>query len=89
MRHDFHGLESRIVSLVRGKVQDGQFTERGLARKLGISQPHIHNVLCGRRRVTPDLLDIVLSGFHLTVLDLFTAEELRRHVQLRARTPAD
>jgi transcriptional regulator with XRE-family HTH domain len=89
MKGHFHVLQARILSVARAKLQDGHFTERGLARHLGVSQPHIHNVLCGVRPVTPQLLEIMLDGFQLSLLDLFTGDELRQHLQSRARRHGD
>lgn len=85
MKSGFRLLQARIISIARAKVQDGHFTERGLARHLGVSQPHMHNVLSGARPVTPELLERMLRGFRLALLDLYSAEELRENLQSRLR----
>src|SRR5205807_458087 len=51
-------------------------TERGLARILGISQPQIHNVLKGARKLRPELADRLIRQLEMTVLDLFDPPEL-------------
>lgn len=79
-------LQTRAVAMARAHIRDGQFTERGLARHLGISQPHMHNVLCGARAVTPQLLEALLRGFRMSLLDLFTTEELEQHLHVRKQT---
>jgi hypothetical protein len=40
-----HDLQGRLVDIARERVRAGEFTERGLARRCGISQPHMHNIL--------------------------------------------
>ena len=51
-------------------------TERGLARVTGISQPHIHNVLKGKKLFSSVMSDTVLRGLNLDVLDLLEPAEL-------------
>lgn len=55
---------------VRSRVRNGQITERGLALRVGISQPYLHNVLKGVRQMTPELADRLLRELNLTVADL-------------------
>lgn len=81
----FRTLQSRALAIVRARVRNGEFTERGLARRLGISQSHLHNVLAGVRPLTPEMLDVILRGFGMSLLDLFAAEELRQHLQAREK----
>jgi hypothetical protein len=66
----FVELEKRLVGIVRTKVLNGESTERGLAKLLRISQPHIHNVLKGIRNPSSQLCDQILRVLHLTVEDL-------------------
>ena len=67
---NFDSLQSRLVETLREMVQSGQATERGLARKTGISQPHIHNVLKGLRYFSMEISDQILSRLQLSVEDL-------------------
>jgi len=57
----FHALRNGLIEELRTLVRSGQFTERSLARYLGVSQPHLHNVLCGVRALTFDFADHAIS----------------------------
>jgi hypothetical protein len=46
---DFQELHRRLTSLLLERVRKGELTERGLSRVTRVSQPHIHNVLKGKR----------------------------------------
>lgn len=73
---NFELLQLRLVAHVHGRVQRGELTERGLARRTGISQPHLHNVLKGVRVLSPQMGDLLLHHLHITLLDLLDADEL-------------
>lgn len=53
----FHTLRRRLIGELQASIRSGEFTERSLARYLGVSQPHLHNVLHGVRALTFDLAD--------------------------------
>ncbi len=72
---DFLELERRFVDHLRHRVRSGELTERGLARVTGISQPHIHNVLCGKRSLSLETADVILHVLHIDLLDLLDPEE--------------
>ncbi len=76
----FNELQDRLLVLLRAKIQGGEFTERSLAKLTGISQPHVHNVLKGARKFSPDIADSILKKLRLTTLDLFDARELIAHL---------
>ena len=84
-RVTFGALQTRLITLVNARIQNGDFTERGLARILGISQPQIHNVLKGARKLRPELADRLISNLEISVLDLMDPPELRR--ELLSRPP--
>jgi len=46
---DFKELHQRLITYLRDSVRNGDMTERRLARLTGVSQPHIHHVLGGKR----------------------------------------
>jgi plasmid maintenance system antidote protein VapI len=69
-------LQSRLIQFVNLRVQNGDFTERGFARILGISQPQVHNVLKGARKLKPELADHIMSRLDISVLDLLESSEL-------------
>lgn len=74
----FEILRGRLLEHIRHRIRNGELTERALARRAGISQPHVHNLLKGIRTLTPDAGDQLMSKLGITVLDLIEADELRR-----------
>jgi transcriptional regulator with XRE-family HTH domain len=58
-------LESRLLGHLRDKIRKGEVTERSLARITGISQPHLHNVLKGKRLLSTEKADRILSQLRL------------------------
>ena len=77
----FAQVQMRLVAHLRGKVRSGEATERGLARVTGISQPHIHNVLKGKKLFSPEMSDTILVGLNLDLLDLLDPAELREKLR--------
>ena len=73
---DFRELYERLTHNLRERVRSGELTERGLARMTGVSQPHIHNVLKGKRVLSADKADAILRELGVDVLDLIGAEDL-------------
>lgn len=76
-------LQDRLLVQVRQEISNGGWTERRLAKLIGISQPHMHHVLKGARSLTPAIFDLLLRQLGITVLDLHTAEELQDHLRRR------
>jgi hypothetical protein len=74
----FLDLQHRLLENLRQRVQSGEVTERGLARIAGLSQPHLHNVLKGKRLLSFDMADEILRNLQLGVFDLIHPEELLR-----------
>jgi transcriptional regulator with XRE-family HTH domain len=72
----FERLQLNLIQHLRTRVHNGEVTERSLARITGISQPHLHNVLKGKRLLSIQKLDRVLSYLELDLLDLI--QELNR-----------
>ena len=83
----FQDARLKLLAYVRNEVRNGELTERGLARLIGISQPHTHNVLKGVRTLSPEVFDLVLKYLHLSLLDLASIEEIEG--QLRRRRARD
>ena len=79
----FTVLQARLIRFVNLRIENGDFTERGLARILGISQPQVHNVLKGARKLKPEVADHIMHKLDMSVLDLLEPSELQDHVQLR------
>jgi len=87
----FERLSRNLLEQARDRVRNGDFTERSLARFLGISQSHAHNVLNGARPLTPELFDIMLERFGLDVLDLVPRARIECYLSKRramTRAPA-
>jgi transcriptional regulator with XRE-family HTH domain len=73
---DFHELERRFIEYIRQRIRSGELTERRLARMTGISQPHIHNVLKGKRGLSPVMADTILRVLRVDLLDLIEPDEI-------------
>ncbi len=81
----FEALRGRLVEKVRRRIQNGELTERALALKVDISQPHLHNLLKGVRAFNARSSDRLLAGLAMSALDLLETDELRRTLLMRAR----
>lgn len=77
----FGELQGRLLMYIVRKIRNGEFTERSLARILGVSQPQLHNVLKGARPLKPEFADCLLQHFKIGVLDLVGAFELGMQVK--------
>jgi len=66
----FEDFRTMLVSSLRARVRNGEFTERGLARMVGVSQPHLHNILKGVRILSTDVGDQILQKLNLSLFDL-------------------
>jgi hypothetical protein len=73
----FDRLQQRLIERVREQVRNGAVTERSLARRTHLSQPHLHNVLKGKRFLSLAATDTVLRELNLDVLDLLDPTDLR------------
>lgn len=82
----FRDTHNRLVAHLRARIRTGEFTERALARHLGISQPHVNNVLRGRRKLSPEIADDILKFLHCSVLDLYNDRELQASLSARAES---
>jgi hypothetical protein len=71
----FGDLQQRFVALLRKRVRNGELTERGLARMVGVSQPHMHNVLHGKRTFSMETTDDIMRQLRMDVLDLIEPGE--------------
>ncbi|MGH9674412.1 MAG: helix-turn-helix domain-containing protein [Bryobacteraceae bacterium] len=66
----FEALHDLLAAHLRRKVREGQCTERGLARLVGLSQPHMHNAIKGAREMSFRTADKVLRALRITIHDL-------------------
>ena len=72
---NFLDLQENLLRLVRERMHSGELTERGLARLTGISQPHIHNVLKGKRILSMDSSDLILASLRIDIRDLISPSD--------------
>jgi transcriptional regulator with XRE-family HTH domain len=72
---NFEELQRRMVTYLRNAVRNGDMTERRLARISGVSQPHIHHVLQGKRQFSPMTADQVLRALGNDLLDFVEPED--------------
>jgi plasmid maintenance system antidote protein VapI len=79
----FEVLQTRLLALVNTRIQNGEFTERGLARIMGISQSQIHNLLKGARKLHTNLADRFLIKFGISALVLLREGELDKELAAR------
>jgi plasmid maintenance system antidote protein VapI len=80
---NFREQQRRLIAHLHELVRSGDATERGLARLTGVSQPHMHNVLKGKRLFSLDMADQVLAQLHLDLLDFVEPLELMERERRR------
>ena len=73
---DFRELERRFIEHLKQRIRSGELTERKLARLTGISQPHVHNVLNGKRSFSMAMADTILLVLRVDLLDLIEPGEV-------------
>ena len=71
----FEQLQSRLLALIRERISSGELTERRLAHMTGISQPHVHNVLKGKRFLSLRAADAVLFVLRVDIVDLLRPDD--------------
>ena len=64
----FKSLQARLVAYLHRRIQTGEITERGLARLIGLSQPHLHNVLKGTRFLSMEMADQIVERLQIDLL---------------------
>jgi plasmid maintenance system antidote protein VapI len=79
----FKDVHRRLVANLGNRVRSGELSERGLARVTGISQPHVHNVLKGRRAFSMQMADDIMRHLQFDILDLIEPDELLEWRQRR------
>lgn len=78
---NFEQLLDTLLDEARARISNGQFTVSGLARLAGISQPHMHHILLGKRGLQPVMADRLLDALSLDIAGL-------AEVAARGRSPA-
>ena len=75
-----HALDA-LLAVLKERIRNGELTERGLARRVGLSQSHIHNVLKGVRILTPEVADQILQEIQWELEDLLERGARRKPPQ--------
>jgi hypothetical protein len=70
MSDSIAGLIVAVLAAVRSRIRNGEITERLLARRIGISQGHMHNVLKGARSPSPEVADRLIRHFSLSLEEI-------------------
>lgn len=70
----FNQLLNRLLHEARLRIRNGQLTESRLARLSGVSQPHMHHILMGKRGLQTAVADRLLAALGLDVSELLDAE---------------
>lgn len=80
-------LCNRLMESLKVSIASGSLTVRRLAKEVGTSQPHMQNVMNGKRALTMALADRLLEFQHRSALDLATAAELGAALKLIENKP--
>lgn len=62
---NFSDLQSELVKILRTKIRNGEISERRMAVEVGLSQPHIHNIMKGLRQISPSVADRLMSRYQI------------------------
>jgi hypothetical protein len=85
------GFCGRVIQMALLRVHSGMISERALARRAGISQPHLHNALKGIRTLSPEATDRLMRALNVTIPQIlwaaggFSPDEVRAVPLLRDR----
>lgn len=85
---NFGVLHARLITLVKRRIYNGEYTERGLARVLDVSQSQLHNVLKGARKLQNELADRIMDRLGITAIQLLKVEELKAALAMCNEAPA-
>ena len=69
-------LAARVRRVALEAVRSGVVSERRLARAAGISQPHMHHWLCGKRALSMERLDAVVEVLRIRLSELMVGSPL-------------
>jgi hypothetical protein len=66
-----------ITALLKDSLGRSEVTQRGAAKLMGISPQYLHDVIAGRRRLTPELLSLWVN-----LVETMEKEELRQSLSI-------
>jgi hypothetical protein len=83
----FESLFQRLLERLRFQIAAGSLTVRRLAGQIDVSQPHMQNVVSGKRALTVEMADRLLEFLRISPFDLATGAELGGALERVAPTP--
>ena len=83
----FETLFQRLIETLRLQIATGSLTVRRLANQIGVSQPHMQNLISGKRALTVEMADRLLEFLRHSPLELATGPELGKALERVAPTP--
>ena len=86
-RQSFDSLFQRLLERLRFQIAAGSLTVRRLAKQIGISQPHMQNLISGKRALNVEMADRLLAFLEISPLDLATGAELGAALERVAPSP--
>jgi len=78
----FRTLQENLRRILWARIEAGQLTGLRLAHQTGFQQAHISNFLNGKRGLSLEGMDKVLSVLHLSVLDLLDPAEINKRASI-------
>lgn len=78
----FRTLQENLRKLIWARIETGQLTGLKLAHLTGFQQAHISNFLNGKRGLSLEGMDKVLSVLHISVLDLLDPAEINKRASI-------
>lgn len=78
----FRALQQNLRDLIWARIETGQLTGLRLAHLTGFQQAHISNFLNGKRGLSLEGMDKVLSVLRLSVLDLLDPGEINKRASI-------
>lgn len=78
----FRTLQDNLRRLLWSRIEAGQLTGLRLAHQTGFQQAHISNFLNGKRGLSIEGMDKVLSVLHMSVLDLLDPAEINKRASI-------
>jgi len=74
---NFSDVVGLLLDELRRRVSSGEITERRLAMLAGLSQPHLHHVLKGKRQLSLGKADQILQRLEVDLADLIPWEQVQ------------
>lgn len=77
----FGECHEAIITYLRQRIYNGELTERGLAKLVGVSQPHINAAIQGKKALSKEVCDRILICLHISLLDLIGRDRMVQHLR--------